>query len=67
MGKETIEKLASASLREQKANRRWGIFFKILFFSYIVFISFSFFDLFDFPSSPVLKHTGLVQVFGEID
>ena len=65
--REAIEKLASASLREQKANRRWGIFFKILFFGYIVFISLSFVDLFDFPSSPVSgQHTGLVQVFGEI-
>ncbi len=65
--RETIEKLASASLREQKTNRRWGIFFKMLFFGYIVFISFSFFDLFDFPSSSVSgQHTGLVQVFGEI-
>jgi protease IV len=33
--KEVIEKLAMASLKEQKATRRWSVFFKILLFIYL--------------------------------
>ena len=33
--KGVIEKLATSSLNEQKASRRWGIFFKILTFMYL--------------------------------
>jgi protease-4 len=36
--RETIEKLAFASLREQRASRRWGIFFKLLTFAYVTVI-----------------------------
>jgi protease-4 len=36
--RETIEKLAFASLREQRTSRRWGIFFKLLTFAYITLI-----------------------------
>lgn len=32
-----LEKLASASLKEQRAARRWGIFFKFLIFGYFAF------------------------------
>ena len=35
-GRETMERLAFASLREQRRARRWGIFFKFLFFGYLV-------------------------------
>ena len=36
--KGVIEKLATSSLNEQKASRRWGIFFKILTFLYLLTI-----------------------------
>jgi|TARA_B110000208_G_scaffold184886_1_gene239276 protease-4 len=36
--KGVIEKLATSSLDEQKASRRWGIFFKILTFLYLLTI-----------------------------
>lgn len=32
-----LEKLASASLKEQRAARRWGVFFKLLIFGYFAF------------------------------
>jgi len=34
-----LEKVALASVEEQKRSRRWGIFFKLLFIGYIVIIS----------------------------
>lgn len=34
----TIEKIALASIKEQKRTRRWSIFFKLLFFAYLTFI-----------------------------
>lgn len=39
----TIERIALEGIKEQKRARRWGIFFKFLFFIYISFIIASFF------------------------
>lgn len=36
--KNVIEKLALASLSEQKSARRWGVFFKILLFTYLFIV-----------------------------
>ena len=36
--KQLIENLASAALKEQRRARRWGIFFKFLFFAYLTVI-----------------------------
>jgi len=36
--KQLIEKLAGAALREQQRARRWGIFFKLLFFAYLTVV-----------------------------
>jgi protease-4 len=33
--REVLEKLAAGSLKEQRARRRWGIFFKLLGFTYV--------------------------------
>lgn len=33
--RKTLEKLAFAALSEQKARRRWGIFFKLVGFAYL--------------------------------
>ena len=33
--RQLVERLAETSLREQRARRRWGVFFRILFFGYI--------------------------------
>ena len=34
--KDVLEKIATEGLREQKRARRWGIFFKILTFAYLI-------------------------------
>lgn len=34
--RELLEKLASASIKEQRRSRRWGIFFKLLTFAYLI-------------------------------
>ena len=34
-----LGELASASFKEQRARRRWGVFFKLLFFSYLIAIT----------------------------
>lgn len=38
--RDTIEKLASSALAEQKTSRRWSIFFKALIFIYLFIILF---------------------------
>ena len=60
-----IERLASAGLKEQKAARRWGIFFKALGFVYVTFILVMAID-WGFGGSSS-KHTALVEVEGVID
>ena len=41
--KQTIEKIALAGIKEQRCSRRWGIFFKAVFFIYLTFIIWSLF------------------------
>jgi protease IV len=36
--RDVLERLAFSSIREQRRARRWGIFFKLLFFSYLVLL-----------------------------
>ena len=36
--REIVEKLAFAAITEQRRSRRWGIFFKLLIFSYLLAI-----------------------------
>ena len=67
--RQTIEKLAFAALKEQKSSRRWGIFFKLLTFSYITFAIVMLLDLpiFGKKSSTMEKHTALVELQGVIE
>lgn len=67
--REAIEKLAFAALKEQKASRRWGIFFKLLTFAYITG---ALIVLLDLPvlgkkSTTAEKHTALVELQGVIE
>jgi len=65
--KDMIEKLAMSSLKEQKAARRWGIFFKLLIFLYL-------FTLLAYAVGWVAKdgkaittdHTALINIAGVI-
>lgn len=62
--RKTLEKLAFSALSEQRAKRRWGIFFKLLGFVYVSFILFA---LVDWDAAKVAdKHVALVQLRGVI-
>ncbi|MBQ0724065.1 MAG: signal peptide peptidase SppA [Cycloclasticus sp.] len=62
-----LEKVALASIAEQRRGRRWGIFFKLLFLAYIVIIS----GLAMYPMAPGGKmtggaHTAVIDIKGVI-
>lgn len=65
-----MEKLLFAALSEQRSSRRWGIFFKLLSFSYItlgIFVTASLFqDSKDSTSPTHGQHTALVEIRGAI-
>ncbi|MFZ6753239.1 S49 family peptidase [Undibacterium sp. Dicai25W] len=65
--RETLEKLAFASLQEQKLQRRWGIFFKLTFIAILVFGVYRFGGLFQTEVDNNAQHTALVEIDGEID
>ncbi len=60
-----IERLAAATLQEQRRARRWGIFFKLLTFAYVTFLIVMAMDWQDGDASSG-KHTALVEVNGVI-
>lgn len=63
--RELLEKLATASLKEHKRARMWGIFFKLLGFAYLTVVILM---LVDWKSGGVSagKHTALVEISGLI-
>ena len=62
-----LEKLATASLSEQRARRRWGIFFKLLGFGYLAVFLFIALDMGGADKLPDGRHTAVVYVHGVID
>lgn len=64
--RKTLEKLAFAALEEQKAHRRWGIFFKSLGFIYLLVVLVA---VVDWGSNPQHqeRHTAMVSFSGVID
>lgn len=65
--KALIERLAFASLQEQKSRRRWGIFFKSIGFIYLIVLAVMFSGVAGGPSHSKQKHTALVDLHGVID
>ncbi|MDR3352485.1 MAG: S49 family peptidase [Zoogloeaceae bacterium] len=68
----TLEKLVFAALEEQRARRRWGIFFKLAGLLYITIILLSVMDHWSASrgvgqGSGGKKHTAIIQVQGVID
>lgn len=62
-----LERLAFASLKEQRAARRWGIFFKLAFLAYLLLI----FYMMNWPGgfgreAASGRHTALVEINGVI-
>lgn len=65
--RDVIEKLAMASVTEQRRARRWGIFFKFLFFGYfLLLLGVLYVDALDVETAKGKDHTALVEVEGLI-
>lgn len=63
--RKTLEKLAFSVLEEQKARRRWGIFFKFLGFSYLLVVLVVFVD-WGAGTEHQERHTALINLEGVI-
>jgi protease-4 len=67
--RETLERLVFATVREQRASRRWGVFFKLSFLLLAFFSIWAYFD-FNFGASDIEslgRHTALIEIDGSID
>ncbi len=65
--RKTIEKLAYSALEEQKRTRRWGIFFKILTFLYLLFVLLAALGwLRHGMGGSAMKHTAVIDIRGVI-
>ena len=62
----TIEKLALSGLKEQKAARRWGLFFKALLFIYLFTLLFIALGWFGGGAKSSSAHTALIDISGVI-
>lgn len=66
--REVLEKLVFATLREQRAHRRWGIFFKIIVLVLVVIGLVSYFDISLGSTDDTLgRHTALIEIDGAIE
>jgi protease IV len=65
--REVLEKLAFASLREQRARRRWNIFFRFLIIGVIGLIAWAAFDFRGNEIEHAGRHTALVEIDGPIE
>ena len=64
---QTIEKLALSGLKEQQTARRWSIFFKLLFFAYLLVLLFLSFGWIGGGKASTGNHTALIEVAGVIE
>lgn len=65
--KEILEKLVMAAVIEQRRTRRWGIFFKMLMFGYLIVIGIMMLDLqLDQGIGSDKEHTAVVDIIGPI-
>ncbi|MBC7456373.1 MAG: S49 family peptidase [Massilia sp.] len=66
--RETLEKLLFATVKEQRATRRWSIFFKLLVLSVVLFSLWAYFDFSTGSDIEALgKHTALIEIDGSIE
>ena len=65
--RETLEKLAFATLAEQRARRRWNIFFRFLFAALILLGLALAFDYTGADMETVGKHSALIEIDGTIE
>ncbi|NMM36816.1 MAG: S49 family peptidase [Glaciimonas sp.] len=65
--RDVLEKLASSTIREQRASRRWGIFFKLVTLSLFFYGFWLISNLGDTNMSTQGRHTALVEINGVIE
>lgn len=66
--RETLERLVFATVREQRAARRWGIFFKLSFLLLAFLAIWAYFDFSTGSGTESLgRHTALIEIDGSID
>jgi protease-4 len=65
--RDTIEKLASSALAEQKTSRRWSVFFKALIFIYMFIVLFYMLGIFGDSKKSTGFHTALIEINGVIE
>src|ERR1700754_1199631 len=61
-----LERIALAAITEQRAARRWRIFFRFVFLAILVVIGWGVFDLSGDKVAATGRHTALVTLDGEI-
>ena len=64
--RQLLERISLASLQEQKARRRWGIFFKLIFFAYLTAVLVFFVDWGGSEKLVDGRHTALIDLRGTI-
>lgn len=65
--RDVIEKFAFAALKERRAARRWGIFFKLLVFAYLTLLILAMVDWGSTGEALGGRHTALVDLNGTIE
>jgi protease-4 len=65
--REILEKLAFATVREQRARRRWSVFFKLVLLGMIAFAFWLAFDLGGSDMESYGPHTALIEIDGTIE
>ncbi len=65
--RQLLEKIAFASLKEQKAKRRWGIFFKLAILTYLIAVLVLVLDWGGSEKLTDSKHTALINIRGTIE
>ena len=66
--RETLEKLLFATVKEQRAARRWSIFFKLSIIGIVVFSLWAYFDFSTGSDIEALgRHTALIEIDGSIE
>ena len=66
--RDVLEKLVFATLQEQRAHRRWSIFFKIFGLLIVLFALWVFYDYNNTDDSETLgRHTALIDISGNIE
>ncbi|GAB3414892.1 S49 family peptidase [Massilia agilis] len=65
--RDTLEKLVFATIKEQRAARRWSIFFRLSVLALAVFAIWTYFDLGGADVESLGRHTALIEIDGTID